>query len=105
MTPFIPDIFGFQGSYSSSSEDTYSYIRAMRKFKVPYPNPDGSLPSVVVTEIVASKDSTKAHDADAMAVQLARRDLNVVPSLLPCKLLIKSSLASDFFCQMLQCVT
>ena len=77
----------------------------MRKFKVPYPNPDGSLPSVVVTEIGASKDSTKAPDADAMAVQLARRDLNVVPSLLPCKPLIKSLLASDFFCQMLQGVT
>jgi len=60
---------------------------------------------VVVTEIGASKDSTKAPDADAMAVQLARRDLNVVPSLLPCKPLIKSLLASDFFCQMLQGVT
>ena len=50
---------------------------------------------MVVTEIGASKESTKAPDADAMAVQLARRDLNVVPSLLPCKPLIKSLLASD----------
>ena len=63
---------------------------------MPYPNPDGSLPSVIVTEIVASKDTTKAHDPDAVAVQLARRDLNVVPNLLQCKPLIKPVLPTSF---------
>ena len=56
---------------------------------MPYPNPDGTLPSMIVTEISANKDTTEAHDPDAIAVQLARRDLNVVPNLLNCKPLIK----------------
>ena len=63
---------------------------------MPYPNPDGSLPSVIVTEIVASKQTTEAHDPDAIAVQLARRDLNVVPNLLHCKPLIKQVLHTSF---------
>ena len=92
----IPYIFCSQGAYADNEVDPYSYIRAMRKFKVPYPNPDGSLPSVIVTEIVASKQTTEAHDPDAIAVQLARRDLNVVPNLLHCKPLIKQVLHTSF---------
>ena len=51
---------------------------------MPYPT-GGTLPPVIVTEIAASKDTTTAHDPDAMSAQLARRDLNVVPTFLPGK--------------------
>ena len=49
---------------------------------MPYPT-GGTLPSVIITEIVASKDTTTAHDPGAMSAQLARRDLNIVPTFLP----------------------
>jgi len=61
----------------------------MRKFAVPYPTGQGgTLPPIVVTEINASKDTTNAPDPDAISCQLARRDLNVVPTFLPGTLFI-----------------
>ena len=80
----ILSLFTIQGAYASGEKDPYSYSRSMRKFPVPYPVM-GMLPPITVTEIRASKETTEAHDPEAMAAQLARRDLNVVPSLLPCK--------------------
>ena len=63
--------------------DPYSYIRGMRKFRVPDFGPSGTLSPLEVTEVIASKDTTTAYDPIAMGVALARRDLNVVPSFLP----------------------
>ena len=43
-------------------------------------------------EVKATVDTApNAHDVAAMGVALARRDLNVVPSFLPGKLIIKVS--------------
>ena len=58
----------------------------MRKFAVPYPTGPGgtALPPIVVTEITATIDTSNSPDYDAaMSSQLARRDLNVVPTFLP----------------------
>jgi len=76
----------FQGSYVSEKSDTYTYIRGMRKFAVPYPTGQGgtALPPIVVTEITATIDTSNSPDySAAMSSQLARRDLNVVPTFLP----------------------
>ena len=73
-----------QGSYSSGSNDIYTYIRGMRKFEVPYPTSGEPLPSIIVTDIVPSSDTSNSPDyLAAMSSQLARRDLNVVPTFLP----------------------
>ena len=63
---------------------------------MPYPKTDGTLPCIIVTEILATKDTTEAHDPEAINVQLARRDLNVVPNLLHCKSFIKQVLTTSF---------
>jgi len=58
----------------------------MRKFAVPYPTGQGgtALPPIVVTEITATIDTSNSPDySAAMSSQLARRDLNVVPTFLP----------------------
>ena len=55
----------------------------MRKFAVPYPDESGNLPTIHVQEIPANKDTTTAHDPDAINVALARRDLNIIPTFLP----------------------
>ena len=63
----------------------FSYTRGMHKFELPIPDSHGQLPDVNVVKVKASVDTTNAHDPSAMDAALARRDLNVVPSFLPCK--------------------
>ena len=81
---YLNAILTIQGSYASGDPDIYTYIRGMRKFAVPWPTQGNPLPPIVVTDIIPSSDTSNSPDHDAaMSAQLARRDLNVVPTFLP----------------------
>ncbi|KAL5499509.1 hypothetical protein EMCRGX_G010943 [Ephydatia muelleri] len=75
----------FEGNYGGRGDyqDSFKYSRSILTFPVPYLDANGNIPTIELTVLNASNCTSDAHNKSALDAQLARRDLNVVPTFLP----------------------
>ena len=72
-----------QGNYGGDYQDSFKYSRSILTFPVPYLDANGNIPRIELTVLNASNCTSDAHIKSSLDAQLARRDLNVVPTFLP----------------------
>ena len=79
----LNDLAHTQGNYGGDFKDSYKYSRSVLTFPVPYLDEEGRIPLVEITALNAFNCASDAHNKFSLDTQLARRDLNVVPTFIP----------------------